>query len=304
MTSHDGDRPYLALFVRLIGAAGFAVMAALIKLAFERGVHLAEIVFWRQATTVPIMLCWALAAGGLGTLRTNRPGAHAMRGLYGIAGMAFNFGAVILLPLAEAATFNMSAPIWAVMLSVVLLREKVGVWRCLAVAAGFMGIVVIMQPGGGHIPLFGAVVALVGAFLVALISIQIRDLSRTEKPVAIVFWFSLISVLCTAPFMPFVMADPSPADWLLLLGIGLTGTMAQLMVTLALRYGQVSSVIVMDYSSIIWATLIGWLVFANMPPATTWLGAPLVVTAGLTIAWRERTLARNRLEALARASGT
>ncbi|MFX5072822.1 DMT family transporter, partial [Acinetobacter baumannii] len=84
---------------------------------------------------------------------------------------------------------------------------------------------------------------------------------------------------------------PTPAnsesDWLLLGGIGFTGLFAQLLMTGALRYGPVSSVIVMDYSQLFWATLWGWLLFNQLPPATTWLGTPLVVTSGLIIAWRE-----------------
>ena len=288
MTSSHQDRPYLALAIRLGGILGLSIMAALIKLASTRGIHLAEIIFWRQFTSVPILLAWACWAGGLKLLATKRPGAQAMRGIYGTIGMVFNFGAVILLPLAEATTINFSAPIWAVILSIVLLKEKVGVWRWSAVLAGFAGILVIAQPGDGHIPLEGALVAMGGAFMIALISIQIRDLSRTESPMAIVFWFAMLSSLCALPFMPFVAKAHPWEDWLILLGIGLSGTWGQLMITAALRYGKVSSVIVMDYSAIVWATLLGFVLFDVLPPATTWLGAPLVIAAGIIIAWRER----------------
>ena len=288
----QSDRPMLALAIRLAGIAGFATMAALIKLASERGIHLAEIIFWRQLVSVPILLGWAMMAGGLLTLSSTRPKAHAVRGIYGVLGMIFNFGAVILLPLAEATTIGFSAPIWAVLLSMLLLKEKIGIWRWSAILAGFLGIIIIAQPGGSHIPLEGALVALAAAFMIALISIQIRDLTQTEKPQVIVFWFAVISVVCALPFQPFVMQSHGWEDWLILLGIGLSGTWGQLLVTVALRYGKVSSVIVMDYSSIIWATLLGWLIFSTLPPASTWLGAPLIVTAGLIIAWRERTLRR------------
>ncbi|MCX7676743.1 MAG: DMT family transporter [Alteraurantiacibacter sp.] len=176
MTSAHHDRPLLALAIRLGGILGLSIMAALIKLAAQRGMHLAEIIFWRQFTSVPILMAWAWWAGGLKLLATSRPGAHALRGIYGTIGMVFNFGAVILLPLAEATTINFSAPIWAVILSIVLLKEKVGLWRWSAVLAGFAGILVITQPGDGHIPLTGALVAMAGAFMIALISIQILSL--------------------------------------------------------------------------------------------------------------------------------
>ena len=304
MSAHTHDRPLLALLIRLGGVLGLSIMAALIKLAHERGIHLAEIIFWRQFITLPIILGWAIMAGGWRMLGTKRPGAHALRGIYGAIGMVFNFGAVILLPLAEWTTFSFSAPIWAVILSIFLLKEKVGPWRWSAVAAGFVGILIIANPGSGHIPLAGAAVALIAAFLVALISIQIRELSTTEQPMVIVFWFAAISTVCSAPFMPFVSKAHGWLDWLILFGIGLAGIWGQLMITMALRLGKVSSVIVMDYSALIWATLLGWLLFATLPPATTWIGAPLIVVSGIIIAWRERVLAKRAFADLRGAVGT
>lgn len=295
MSESPTDRPLLALLLRLVGIVGFAIMAVLIKLASESGLHLAEIIFWRQFTTIPILLVWAMMAGGVHLLGTRRPRAHGMRALYGMVGMVCNFGGVILLPLAEATTLTFAAPIFAVILSVILLRETVGWWRWGSVAAGFAGIVIIAQPGGGHIPLFGACVALGGALMIALISIQIRDLGRTEKPMVIVFWFAVVASVVSFPAL-FIVHEPiSIHQWLLLLGIGVSGTWGQVLITQALRYGQVSSVIVMDYSNIIWATLLGWLVFTTLPPATTWLGAPLVVISGIIIAWRERVVSRHRV---------
>jgi drug/metabolite transporter (DMT)-like permease len=292
-SSHQ-DRPFLGLAIRLVGIAGFATMAALIKLASERGMHIAEIIFWRQLVSIPILLGWVLMAGGISLLATDRPKTHAVRGVYGILGMLCNFGAVILLPLSEATTINFTSPIWAVLLSVVLLHEKVGIWRWSAVILGFSGILVIAQPGGNQFPLEGTLVAMGGAFMIALISIQIRDLSKTERPVTIVFWFAMMSVVVTAPILPFVMVEHTLEDWLLLLGIGLAGTWGQLLVTMALRYGAVASIIVMDYSSLIWATLFGFLLFDRLPPGTTWIGAPLIIAAGLVIAWREHALHKQR----------
>ena len=304
MSEQSTDRPILALLVRIAGIVGFALMAALIKLASARGIHLAEIIFWRQVVPIPILLAWALRNGGVETLATKRPKAHVVRAFYGIAGMLCNFGAVIMLPLAEAQTINFSAPIFAVLLSIVLLKESVGVWRWSAVLAGFAGIVVIAQPGGGHVPLFGAAVALGAAFMIALISIQIRDLSRTDSPLAIVFWFSAASVTVLAPALLFVGTPLTGEQWLILLGTGIAGTVGQTLITTALRFGPVSSVVVMDYSNIVWATLLGWLVFATVPPYTTWLGAPLVIGAGIVIAWREHALGLRRRSAVGQPTGT
>ncbi len=304
MHAPPAQRPLLALLIRLGAIAALATMSALIKLAAERGIHLLEIMFWRQFLTIPIALGWVLATTGLASLATKRPGTHLLRGLYGTVGMILNFGAVILLPLAEATTINFTVPIWAVLLSIVLLKEKVGVWRWSAVLLGFLGILVIAQPGSGNFPLNGALVALGGAFMIALISIQIADLNRTDKPLTIVFYFALFSAPLTALSLPFVMTEHDATGWLLLLGIGLAGALGQLLLTAALRFGKVASVIVMDYSGLFWATLYGWLLFGVLPPTTTWLGVPLIVAAGLIIAWREHRLTRPDERDMARAEGT
>ena len=180
-----------------------------------------------------------------------------------------------------------TAPIFAVLLSIVLLSEKVGAYRWIAVALGFAGVIVIAQPGDGHIPLTGALIALSGAFMVALISIQLRELGKTERPETVVFWFSALSVPFLGVAMVWYATPHDLTTWLLLAAIGASGLLGQLLLTAALRYGVVASVIVMDYSTLIWATLYGWLVWDRLPPSTTWLGAPLVIGAGLLIAWRE-----------------
>jgi drug/metabolite transporter (DMT)-like permease len=277
-------RPLLALLIRLGAIAALATMSAFIKLASQHGIHLLEIMFWRQLLSIPLILGWLIATRRLDMLRTQRPRTHFLRALYGTIGVRFNLGAVIL--------------------STMLLREKVGVWRWSAVLFGFAGVLLIAQPGSGDIPLHGALVALAGAFMVALISIQIADLNRTDKPVTIVFYFALFSIPMTALALPFVMTGHDSTGWLLLLAIGLTGVIGQLLLTAALRFGAVASVIVMDYSSLFWAPLYGWLFFASLPPPSTWLGAPLIIAAGLVIAWREHRLSRPTLRDIARVEGT
>ena len=295
----DADhRPQLALLIRLGAAFVLSVMLVFVKLVTESGVTLTETLFWRQLPTVPILLLWFAMRRRLRTLGSPRLKAHAGRAITGTLGMFLNFGAVTLLPLAEATTFNFTAAIWAVVLSALVLRERVGPWRWGAVLLGFAGVVVIAQPGGGHIPPFGAAVALSAAFMIAVISIQIRDLARTEDPLTIVFWFAAFSVIPLGAAMPFVMSGHTSYQWALLAGLALFGLLGQFLLTAALRYGAVASVIVMDYSSLVWATLFGWLAFGLLPPATTWLGAPLIVSAGLLIAWREHRLSLQKARAM------
>ncbi|WP_120716404.1 DMT family transporter [Tsuneonella amylolytica] len=288
------QRPMMALLIRLGAAFVLSIMLVFVKLVVESGVTLTETLFWRQLPTVPILLAWFAAHRRLHVLGSKRLKAHAGRAMTGLAGMFLNFGAVTLLPLAEATTFNFTTAIWAVVLSALILREPVGKRRWGAVALGFAGVIVIAQPGHSHVPPLGAAMALSAAFMIALISIQIRDLGRTEPPLTIVFWFAAFSLPLLAAAMPFVMTPHTAYQWSLLAGLGFFGLLGQFLLTAALKYGAVASVIVMDYSSLIWATLFGFWVFDRLPTQATWAGVPLIVGAGLIIAWREHRLALQR----------
>ncbi len=286
----------MALLIRLGAVAALSTMGALIKYAEAGGIHLVEILFWRQFLVIPILLAWALASGsGIAAFATSRRGAHFRRGLFGLVGMALNFGGVVLLPLAEATAMNFTAPIWAVILSAVILKARPGIWRWSSVLIGFTGVLLIARPGSGDIAPLGAAVALGGAFMMALISIQLADLGRTEKPLVIVFWFAMVSAPICALGLPFTGMTHDPEQWLLLAAIGVVGTIGQLLLTAALRLGEVASVMVMDYSALFWATLYGALLFGASPATGTWFGAPLIIAAGLIITWREHHLARQHL---------
>ncbi|MEL7728825.1 DMT family transporter [Citromicrobium bathyomarinum] len=286
------SRPLTAIGLRLLAALALTTLSMLVKLTGEQGVHLFEIIFWRQAVTLIVMVGFAAATVGLATLRPVRFKSHAIRSAYGITGMAMVYGAVILLPLAEATTVNFTAPIWAVILSMLLLKEKIGRYRWSAVALGFIGILIVTQPGNTPVDPLGLALGLGGAFMVALISIQIQDLNKTESATSIVFWFCLLTVPLLALALPFVGKAHSMETWLLLLGVGLSGAAGQLLLTNSLRFGSAATVIVMDYTALLWATIYGWQVFDELPVANTWIGAPIIILAGTIIVVREGHLAR------------
>ena len=122
------SRPLTAIGLRLGAAFALSTLSLLVKLVGEQGVHLLEIIFWRQAVTLLAMIAFAAATIGLLALKPVRFRAHVVRSTFGIVGMALVYGAVILLPLAEATTINFTAPIWAVVLSMLLLKEKMVVF--------------------------------------------------------------------------------------------------------------------------------------------------------------------------------
>lgn len=282
----------LAIGLRLAAMAMLSTMFMLVKLAGEAGVSLPELVFWRQAMSVPIILAVLAMTRQLKVLGTRRMASHAKRATTGTLGLCCNIGAATLLPLPVATTLGFTTPLFAVLITALFLREKVGKWRWTAVVLGFVGVLVIAQPGGAPVPPLGLAAGLGAGVIVAVVSFQIRDLARTEAPIACVFWFAFYGSLFAAVLLPIYAQAHGTREWLLLVSIGLTGTLAQFLITSALRFGQVATVVVMDYTALIWATLYGHFLWGTLPSAATWLGAPIIVAAGLIITSREHFLAR------------
>ena len=283
--------PLKGIAMRLLAVVFLALMFLLVKIADGRGVHLIESLFYRflfgLIVIIPLV---AKQSGGIRSLKTNRPYAHLARAIVGLCAMSLNFLAYIMLPLAEATTIGFAVPIFATLLSVVILAEMVGVHRWGAIIAGFIGILIVVQPGDGHIPLAGALVALSGALLTSSVSVLIRSLGGTENVATIVFWFSALTLPPLGIAMLFFGGAHDSLTWVVICGIGITGGAGQLALTAALRYAPVSVVIPMDYTSLIWATLFGWLVYDTLPVPATWIGAPIIIGSGLYIVWRENRL--------------
>jgi drug/metabolite transporter (DMT)-like permease len=291
-------RPLFAIALRLTAAVLIAGMLALVKLAGEAGVALPEILFWRQCLSLPLLFAWMLWAQRTELLRTRRVWVHGRRALIGLSSMSLLLGAALTMPLAELTTITFTGPLFAVALSALLLKEAVGKWRWGAVALGFAGVAIVAQPSGQSLPALGVAMGSLAAMLNGLISVQVRDLGRTEHPLTSVFMFSAFSMIPLGLLLPFVATLHSPGTYALLIGTGLSGMIAQICLTSALRFGTVASVTVMDYSGLIWSTLAGWLVWSHLPPLSTWIGAPLIVAAGLVVVWREHTLAIERAKEL------
>ena len=284
------DQVMKGIALRLFAIACLSTMSALIKLAEAHGATLVETMFHRQFWAVPLVAAWIAAGPGLGSVRTGRFGAHVVRTAVGLTGMIFTFGSVLLLPLAEATTLQFTVPIFATLLGALVLGERTGWHRWAAVVVGFAGVLVVAQPGSGHFPFYGAIVGLLAALFVSIVAILLRQIGRTESAGTTVFWFSALSVPPLGLGYIFQLQAHDLTTWAILIGIGLIGGAGQLALTAALRFAPVSAVVPMDYSSLIWATLYGFLLFGVLPGPWTWLGAPIIVASGLYIAWREQRL--------------
>lgn len=294
MPEHRETRTLYAIGLRLGAIAALALMSAFIKLLSERGVGLVELVFYRQLIALPVVYAWICATRGAMGFATTRIGSHARRTIVGLTGMFLNFGAVVLLPLAEAATIGFTVPIFATILSALILREATGIHRWGAVLIGFAGVVVMARPDSAHFPPLGLAVAISAAIATATVSIMLRVLSRTEEAPVIVFWFSLLSVPPLGLLMIWRGQMHDAATVALILAMGASGGIAQMLLTNALRWGPVSVVLPMDYSAILWATGLGWLLWNTLPIASTWIGAVLIIASGLYIALREHRLGIRR----------
>lgn len=284
------DRLLTGIALRIGAACLYAVMSALLKLAGERGVVAPEMVFYRALFGLPIVILWVLAGPGLATLRPKRPGAHLARSVLGALSILATFQALILLPLAAAITIGFTAPIFATLLSAVILREPVGARRWAAVALGFAGIVIATRPGTVALPLIGVVVAVLSALGQGSVTVTLRHLGRTEHPAAIVFWFFTFCTLAGLAALPFFGRGHDAGTFALLVAGGTAGGMMQLMMTMSLRVAPVSVVAPFDYSQILWAILLGWTIWGVAPAWATLAGAGLIAGSGLYTAWREHRL--------------
>lgn len=267
-------------------------MYALVKLASTRGVNVVECLFYRQCGSALCATGLVALGPGFPALRTQRVWAHVGRMALGLGAMGSNFLAFILLPLAEATTIGFSVPIFSVILAAVVLDEPTGKWRWGAVAAGFAGVLLIVQPGSGAVPLFGASVALVAALMTASVTIVIRRLGATERAATTVFWFALSSLVPLGLAMLFFGGSHDEATWMMLAGLGVAGGLAQLTLTGSLRLAPVALVMPMDYTSLLWALFLGSWVFGEVPTPWIWIGAPIIIGSGLVIVWREQRLHR------------
>ena len=291
----QGGRPaephvVLGMGLRLFSALALAFMFAGVKWAGQHGVGVIEGLFYRQIGTMLCAAAWVAVGPGFASIRTRRFGAHAARMAIGLVAMGLNFLTMMLLPLAEATAIGFSVPIFATLLAALVLGEPTGRWRWGAVIVGFLGVLVVVQPGSGHIPAFGGLVAVAAALCTACATIAIRHLGATESAATTVFWFGATSLVPLALVMPFVAHGHDASTWMAIAAFSVAGGIAQLALTGSLRLAPVSLVMPLDYSSLLWATLLGLFLFGQAPSRWTWLGAPIVIASGLVILWREHRL--------------
>ncbi len=283
------------ILLRIASAGCFSLMAAMMKYATTlEPVTAPEMVFYRALFGLPVVLVWVMSApAGLSTLKTHRPLVHLWRCALGVTGILLIFQTLRMLPLADATTIGFTAPIFATLLSVVVLKEVVGLRRWAAVVLGFIGVAVMVQPGsGGGPPLDGLMIGLAGAFMAAAVTVTLRQLGKTETTASIVFWFFIACAVVGGGLMIFTAEWRAWPTYAVLAAGGVAGGAAQLFMTNSLRHAPVGVVAPFDYLQIVGAVGFGWWLMHASPTVSTLIGAALIAASGLYTAWREQVRRR------------
>ena len=287
-------RPGYGIALRLLAVFLLSSMVMLVKLAGDMGVHALESLFYRFVFGFLFIFFWVLSRDGLSSMKTKRLPLHFFRTLMGIIAMALSFYAAIILPLPEFATIAFTSPIVMTIMSIIFFKELVGKRRWTAMIIGFLGVLIIVQPGRNIIPLDGALMAFGAVTVASYTFILIKHLSTTESSTAIVFWFTLMAIPVTGIVMFFIAQPHPPTVWLMMMGVGLFGAIGQVALSESLKYAPISLTAPMDYSNLLWSTLYGYLIWAYWPGMSLWIGAPIIIGAGIYIALRRETVQKNK----------
>ena len=295
-----------AITAKLISLILFVIMSAMVRYASET-VPLGQLVFFRSACAVlPVVIIYAWRRELAAAVITRRPLGHLGRGLISVAGMFLSFGALSRLPLVDATAISFAAPLITVAFAALFLGERVRIYRWSAVAIGFIGVIVMLWPyldisqfSSGHAAAasatIGAACALVAAFCNAGSVVQTRRLTQTETTSSIVFYFSLSCALAGLATLPLGWIMPSFPVLAMLIGIGVLGGLAHIILTASYRYAPASLVAPLDYSSMIFAFLLGYAVFGEVPTVYIFVGGAIVSASGIFVIWRERQLGLRRI---------
>lgn len=290
-TTADRTVEGIALLVLSVGL--FSIMDGAVKW-LGASYSTFQIVFFRSLFAfLPLgFVVWRI--GGLRQALLVRDGrGQALRCLFGLASMLLFFYSYAEMRLADAIAIGFAAPIFVTALSMPLLGEPVGWRRWAACLVGFAGVLVMLKPGAGTFEPV-ALAALGATLFYALAILWVRKLSKTESNASIIVYFTVTTTLVSAAALPFVWITPSLPDLALLVAVGIVGGVAQIVMTQAFRLAEVSILMPFDYTAMVWAVGLGWLIWDEIPGLNIWAGFALVLASGLYIVHREAQLRRRR----------
>jgi drug/metabolite transporter (DMT)-like permease len=301
MTVTDADRAAArhnqiprGIFFMVISTVLFAGVNAIVKWEVAK-YPVGEVAFYRALFAMVAVAVMILPRTGVAVFRTRRYLAHLRRGVSQFGSMTCMFIAFSLLSLGAAVAIGFAAPLFTTLLSALVLKERVGPHRWTALAVGFVGVLIVTSPGAGTLQL-GALFALANAVLISSVAVAIRRMSLTESTETLTLYQMIVITVCTLFLLPFGFRPPSWADAGALALAGIGNGVAQYWWTRALTLAPPSAVVPFNYLSLVWATMLGFAIWGDVPTPHLLLGAAVVVASGLYLLWRE-TLRRPRLSA-------
>jgi len=256
---------------------------------YTKEFHAIQIV-WGYFLGINITLCVFFLIKGkkLSELKnTDRMILQLLRPAFLVCSISILFFCLKYLPLAEATAIGFAAPLFITVLSVPILKEKVGIHRWCAVVIGLVGVLIIIRPGGDFWQLV-SIMPLLGALFFALFQILTKLLSVTEKTHTTLFYTGLGGLVWSSIIVPFVWVAPSQIDFLIFLATGFLGALAHLCMINAFNFAEASLLAPFNYTKLLWVAILGYLVFDDIPSLEMWIGAGIIVSAGLYVLYREK----------------
>lgn len=238
-----------------------------------------QIAFLRNAFAVMFMMPWLINVG-MGAMRTNQLGRHIVRGFMSSTNVTLLFAAVALIPIADMSAIGFLQPVIAAAVAGFVLGEVVTRHRWLAIAAGFAGALIVIRPGFAEFNL-GIAFALGSALAGALVSIMIKTLVRTDPPDTIAAWLFVTQTLILLIPTIIVWNNPTPEQWGLFAVIGFTSVILQRTYNRGVQAADMSIAMPFNFTRLIWAAILGWLVFAELPDIWTWIGGTIIFAASV-----------------------
>jgi drug/metabolite transporter (DMT)-like permease len=287
---HPADDARLGIAMMVAAAAVWALHDAASKWLAE-SYPVFQILLTRSVFGLLPILLIAHRTGGLGKLRSRRTAALLGRGSMGAASFILFLLALPMMPFADIFAVTMSAPLVITALSSFILREPVGWRRWSAVLVGFAAVLVIVQPEGGIVP-EAAALLLASVLFYAVAMLATRRLGRTESAATMSFYSGLVFLLVGAAVAPFVWGPPPLADFALMAGTGLLAGLAQYCMTQAFRVAPPATVAPFEYTTMVWALILGYLVWGDFPSWMVLGGAVVIIASGLYVLHREAAQAR------------
>ncbi len=283
----------MAVLLMSVSAVGGVTMSACVR-EVSAELHPVVITFWRQFLGTLLLLPW-LTWHGSEFFGTRRFGMHAVRSLISVGSMMCSFMSVSLIPLAQHTAISFLSPVFATLFAILFLAEKPRASRLAALGLGFAGMMTVVRPGPDFVGA-GVLYTIAAALIWGAGLTVIRSLGRTESAFATTLWSSVLMSVFALPPALWLWSWPSASGWLWLAAIAGLGSLGQLALSQALVMAEAGAVAPTDFIKLVWAGILGYLAFGQVPDLWTWIGGAVIVSAGMILVLGERPLGRLRRE--------